>query len=58
MTALIIDYVLLKGIYEEVHFTLVLKCANLFHDSAVQRRSPGRQMRPINGTGDSYLHID
>ena len=31
MTALIIDYVLLKGIYEEVHFTLVLKCANLFH---------------------------
>ena len=35
MTALIIDYVLLKGIYEEVHFTLVLKCANLFHHSSM-----------------------
>ena len=26
--------------------------------SAVQRRSPGRQMRPINGTGNPYLHLE
>ena len=26
--------------------------------SAVQSRSPGRQMRPIDGTGNPYLHIE
>ena len=26
--------------------------------SAVQRRSPGRQMRPVNGTGNPYLHSE
>ena len=26
--------------------------------SAVQRRSPGRQMRPVNVTGNPYLHLE
>ena len=30
----------------------------LVKTSAVQRQSPGRQMRPINGTGNPYLHIE